>query len=139
MLYLSFSSDFLNSNYQNNKVRFVQTLLYFYFHCFFNYRNNIEKRWEELTSQNNRIYNKSKFRLENFTFDETLKKVHLEVGLTDYKGKIVFSMAIHFRWINQQPNSNNMYRIVTQTIFYKYLIFFYFNILRKLFLIQCDK
>ena len=59
----------------------------------FIHRNEIEKKWEELTSKNNRIYNQSKFRLENFNFDETLNKVHLEVGLTDYKGNICL---LHF-------------------------------------------
>jgi len=48
-------------------------------------RKQIDENWNIITSQNARTYNKSKFRLDDFVFDDATKTVVLHVGLTDYK------------------------------------------------------
>eukprot|EP00088_Acartia_fossae_P005370 TRINITY_DN12368_c0_g1_i3.p1 TRINITY_DN12368_c0_g1~~TRINITY_DN12368_c0_g1_i3.p1 ORF type:complete len:294 (+),score=47.84 TRINITY_DN12368_c0_g1_i3:68-949(+) len=46
-------------------------------------REEIEGRWKAICSKNSRIYNKSKFRLDNLHYKDS--SVKLDVGLTDYK------------------------------------------------------
>ena len=48
-------------------------------------RRMIERRWEEATGGNRRLYNASKYRLAGQRLEGN--RLHLNVGLTDYKAQ----------------------------------------------------